>query len=365
MSRIKIRILALALALVLLPLSLEGQQQRHRRGRGGPTDRVVRVVATQPPYATLAEAVGRDRVDASAIASPAQNPHAVRPKPSYAMELRRADLFITTGLDLELWVPTLLDRAGNRRVMEGGAGYVTAYTGVQLLDVPVSTDRSQGEIHLYGNPHFHTDPLRALQVAENITIGLKRVAPGGAGDFDAGLQALRDRMHRGLFGDDLVEILGGETLERLALGGTLMTFLEENQLEGAPLTARLGGWLKEAEGFRGRDVVCYHKNWQYFEERFGLNCVEYVETKPGIPPTPAHVAHLLSVMEEQNLRIVLAADYFDRNKVESVARRGGAIPVMLPLALPVTETGDEYFRLVDLWISELNEAFRQADSQTP
>ncbi len=357
--------LILALVLTLFPLMVEGQQQRQGRGRGGGSGGMVRVVATQPPYATLANAVGGNLVSAMAISSPNQNPHTVRPKPSFAMELRRADLFITTGLDMELWVPTLLDRAGNRQVMEGGRGYVTAYTGVKLRDIPVSTDRSQGEIHLYGNPHFHTDPLRALQVAENVTIGLKRVAPERAAEFDAGLQALRDQMYRRLFGDELVEILGGETLERLAMGGTLMSFLEENQLEGTPLMDRLGGWLKQAEPIRGRNLICYHKNWQYFEERFGVNCVEYVETKPGIPPTPNHVAHLLSLMEEQDLKVIVAADYFDRNKVESVARRADAIPLMLPLALPLTEDGDEYFRLVELWISGFIDAFREADALTP
>ena len=135
----------------------------------------VRVVATLPVYADLAEKIGGAEVDVSAIASPNEDAHFVRPKPSFALSIRRADLFITTGLDLELWAPVVLDRAGNADVSEGGRGYVTAYTGIELLDIPVSADRSGGDVHIFGNPHVTTDPLRALQVARNITVGLGRV----------------------------------------------------------------------------------------------------------------------------------------------------------------------------------------------
>ncbi|MCH8813346.1 MAG: zinc ABC transporter substrate-binding protein, partial [Gemmatimonadetes bacterium] len=112
----------------------------------------VRVVATLPVYADLAEKIGGAEVDVSAIASPNEDAHFVRPKPSFALSIRRADLFITTGLDLELWAPIVLDRAGNADVSEGGRGYVTAYTGIELLDIPVSADRSGGDVDSFGNP---------------------------------------------------------------------------------------------------------------------------------------------------------------------------------------------------------------------
>ena len=143
----------------------------------GPVRDPIRVVATLPVYAEIAKEIGGAEVDVSSIANPNEDAHFVRPKPSFALDLRRADMFINTGLDLELWVPTLLDRAGNAQVMEGGRGYVTTYTGIRLLDIPVAADRSAGDVHIYGNPHLTTDPLRALQVARNITTGLKRVSP--------------------------------------------------------------------------------------------------------------------------------------------------------------------------------------------
>ncbi len=237
----------------------------------------VRVVATLPIYAEITREIGGQEVMVSSIANPNEDAHFVRPKPSFALDIRRADMFVTTGLDLELWVPTLLDRAGNSNVLEGSRGYVTAYTGIELLDVPVSADRSGGDVHIFGNPHLTTDPLRTLQVARNITIGLKRVAPDRATHFDAGLSSFTEQIYQRLFGERLVELIGGETLEQLALNRTLFEFLEQQEFECEPLIESLGGWLQLATPFRGQEIICYHKNWAYFENRFQVRCADYVE----------------------------------------------------------------------------------------
>jgi zinc/manganese transport system substrate-binding protein len=316
----------------------------------------VRVVTTLPVYASIAESIGGPQVRVTAIADPSEDPHFVRPRPSYALELRRADLFVTTGLDLELWVPALLDKAGNASVLEGGRGYVTAYTGIDLLDIPPAADRSQGDVHVYGNPHLHTDPLRMIRVARNIATGLERVAPDRATAFRQGLARFEAEVQRRLFGAQLVEMLGGETLVRLAENGTLHGFLEREQFEGRPLSERLGGWLAAASSLRGARIVCYHKNWAYFEQRFGVTCAEYVETKPGIQPTPRHVAHLLDLMRNEGISVVLAASYFDSGRVESVARRGDARAVQVPMQPGARPGVQTYFDLVDLWIRELTTA---------
>ncbi len=319
----------------------------------------VRVVATLPVYADLAEKIGGAEVDVSAIASPNEDAHFVRPKPSFALSIRRADLFITTGLDLELWAPTVLDRAGNRDVSEGGRGYVTAYTGIELLDVPAAADRSGGDVHIFGNPHLTTDPLRALQVARNITVGLQRVAPERTGVWNAGLTRLAADIHQRLFGVRLVELLGGAVLERLALQGTLHAFLQGEEFEGRPLIAELGGWLGVAEAFRGREIICYHKNWAYLEDRFGVRCAEFVEAKPGIPPTPGHVASLLERMENEGIAVILAASHYDERKVETVAERGMARSVVVSMNPGGSAGIDDYFALVDTWVDGLAQAFAQ------
>ena len=317
----------------------------------------VRVVATLPVYADIARRIGGSEVEVTSIANPNEDAHFVRPKPSFALELRRADVFVTTGLDLELWAPTLLDRASNADVMEGGRGYVSAYTGIDLLDIPVAADRSQGDVHIFGNPHLTTDPLRTLQVARNITVGLKRVAPDRAATFDAGLARFTDQIHRRLFGDRLVEMLGGATLENLALSGGLTAFLESQEFEGRALSEYLGGWLGTAGAFRGKRIICYHKNWAYFEQRFQVTCADYVEAKPGIPPTPGHVSRLIDRMQNEGLNVLLAASYFDRNKVETVARRGNARAVIVPLQPGVTGV-ESYFDVVDRWVEGLEAAFQ-------
>lgn len=318
----------------------------------------VRVVTTLSVYGDIVRQIGGEHVTVVSIAHPNEDAHFVRPKPSFALELRRADMFVTTGLDLELWVPSLLDKAGNARVGEGGRGYVTAYTGVELLDIPAGADRSAGDVHLYGNPHLHTDPLRVVQIARNVTTGLKRVAPDRSDRWDRGLEDFTDRVHRALFGDELIELLGGETLSRLARSGNLFSFLSDTQHEGAPLIDRLGGWLARGAVFRDQRIICYHKNWAYFEDRFRVTCADYVEAKPGIPPTPRHVSELISEMQEGGFNVLLAANYFDRGKVQTVASRGGATAVIVPL-YPVdgSDTIGDYFQLVDFWIDRLAAGF--------
>lgn len=326
-------------------------------GRAALAQEPVNVVATLPVYADIVRQVGGANVEVTSIAHPSEDAHFVRPKPSFALALRRADMFVTTGLDLELWVPTLLDKAGNQDVMEGGKGYVTAYAGVELLDIPGGVDRSGGDVHLYGNPHLHPDPLRVVQIARNVTVGLRRVAPDRGAEWDAGLADFTDRIHRSLFGDALVDMLGGETLDRLARSGNLFSFLEEQEAGGAPLLDRLGGWLAQAEPFRNQRMICYHKNWTYLEDRFLVQCVDYVEAKPGIPPTPRHVADLIALMKDQGIAVLLAANYFDDSKVETVAERGGAQAVIVPLYPFEGAAPADYFALVDLWVSRLAQAF--------
>jgi zinc/manganese transport system substrate-binding protein len=317
----------------------------------------IRVVVTLPVYADLVREIGGSAVEVSAIANPNEDAHFVRPKPSFALDLRRADVFVTTGLDLELWVPVLLDRASNSAVLEGGRGYIAAYPGIQLLDIPISLDRSGGDVHIYGNPHLTTDPLRALQVARNIATGLKRAAPGQADNFNHGLQNFTDQIYQRLFGDRLIELLGGETLEQLALSGNLFEFLEANKFEDVPLINVLGGWLAEAESFRGRQIICYHKNWTYFEDRFQVECADYVEAKPGMPPTPGHVSQLITRMHDEKIGVLLGATYFDRRKLKAVADRGNARLVQVPMSPGVIEGVDNYFSLVDTWVKSLAHAF--------
>ena len=320
----------------------------------------VNVVATLPVYAEITQAIGGDLVEVEAIADPREDAHFVRPRPSFALMIRRADLFITTGLDLELWVPALLDKAGNADVREGGRGYVTTYQGIELRDIPQAADRSEGDIHVYGNPHVFTDPLNIIAVAGNIATGLKRVDAANAATYDRNLAAFTARVHERMYGARMVEMLKGPTLELLDRQGRLMPFLRDTEYNGTPLIEFLGGWHAAAAPFRGQQIICYHKNWAYFENRFDVTCADYVEAKPGIPPTPGHVGRLIDLMRNQGIDVLLAANYFDGSKVRAVARRAGASPVIVPLQPGGAPDVDTYFDVVDRWVNGLAAAFGDA-----
>ena len=319
----------------------------------------------------MARQIGGDLVDVAAIARGDQDPHFVRPRPSYTVMLRNADLFITTGLDLELWVPTLLDAAGNRRILEGANGYVAAWPGIEMMNVPSTVSRTEGDVHIYGNPHIHTDPLNVVLIARNVLAGLSKVDPAHAQEFEQREKQLEDRLHRRLFGDDLVDLLGGESLARLARSDKLWDFLATNEYprgSGHKLEERLGGWLRQAEPLRGRKVIGYHKNWAYFGHRFGLDFAGYIEPKPGIPPTPRHVEAITALIREQGIQVIWTANYFDPGKPRVIADKTGAKVVIVPLSTGGDPEAPGYEELVDLWLKRLREAFGVEDStgrQTP
>jgi zinc/manganese transport system substrate-binding protein len=317
----------------------------------------VKVVTSLTTYGAIAREIVGDRGVVKSIATGDENPHYVQPKPSFVPLLAQADVFVTTGLDLELWVPALLDKASNPKVTEGGPGYVAAYAGIDLLDVPTSYSRSQGDIHVYGNPHIWTSPLNAMQVARNILTGLKRVSPGNADYFTQREKDFEDRIHQALFGEDLVKLLGGATLADLDRQGKLLDFLKAKQYQGAPLLNRLGGWLKEAMPFRGKPIACYHKEWDYFSREYDVPCVDYIEPKPGIPPTPGHVLEVINKMRTQHIQVLLSTNYYDRNQVMEVAQKTGGKAVIVPSNTGGAAGINTYFDLMNLWISELARAF--------
>jgi ABC-type Zn uptake system ZnuABC Zn-binding protein ZnuA len=317
----------------------------------------IKVVTTIQDYAAIARDIGGERVEVEAIVSGNADAHFIKPKPSYAIMLKEADLFVSTGLDLELWAPVLVNKSGNRSIVDGAEGYVAASHGVDLLEKPTSMDRSAGDVHIYGNPHITTSPINVSTIARNIATGLCKVDAEGCDAYKANLEKFNDRLARHLYGDRLLETLGVETLDSLARNGRLVPFLEEHGL-----LDELGGWLGEAMPFRGQKLVCYHKNWVYFTTLFGLSVVDYVEVKPGIPPTARHVADLVERIQDEDIRVLLTANYFERRKPELIAERTGIVPVVVPMFVGGEPGVDSYFDVVDLWISRLGAAYAEAGS---
>ncbi len=316
----------------------------------------IEVVTTLSAYAVLAEEVGGERVNVRSISRGDEDSHFVKPKPSFALMLRDADVFVTTGLDLELWAPVLLDKSGNREIREGSAGYVNASEGVPLLDVPASADRSGGDVHAFGNPHVFTSPLNAKIIAANIAAGFERVDPEGADFYGKRLVGFQSRIDEALYGKELLEVLPASTLEPLARQGRLIPFLEGQMLGEAPLVDRLGGWLGRARPFHDAKIVAYHKNWIYLTELLAFEVVDYVEPKPGIPPSARHVHGLIERIQASDIQVILAASYFEIGKVNAIAKRTGCAVARVPLG-PVDGKPATYFGLFELWLSDLEAAF--------
>ena len=360
-ARTSLRPAALLAALLALPAATPAAHVPAPAGSASqaPEDdqETIRVVTTLPTYAAIAREITGDLARVEAIARGDEDPHFVTPRPSFARAISRADLFVTTGLDLEVWVPGLLDRANNARVLEGAPGHVVAHSGIRLLDVPETASRAGGDIHVYGNPHVHTDPVNAAQIARNILAGLRRVDPDNAAEYERRTRDFEDRVLRRTFGDRIVELLGPESLFELARAGRFWSFVEGREIDGRPLVDHLGGWLEEAAPFRGRQLACYHKNWSYFSHRFRIPCSIYVEEKPGVPPTPGQVGRVIRFMRGEELPVLLAANYFSRGQVDRVAERTGGTAVIVPEHVGGAEGVDTYFDLVDLWVTRLAEAY--------
>jgi zinc/manganese transport system substrate-binding protein len=329
-----------------------------------PADPPLRVVTSLTTYGAIAREIVGDRVTVTSIAQGNEDPHFVQPKPSFVRLLRDADLFVTTGLDLELWVPALLDRAGNRKIVDGAPGYVAAYRGIDLLEVPASLSRSQGDIHVDGNPHIHTDPLNGIIIARNVLAGLQRVSPRDAAYFAGREKDFERRVLEATMGQALVSTLTPATAFELLRTNRLQSFLASQKYQGKPLSEQLGGWLKQAEVLRGKEMACYHKEWAYFSRRFDVDCMTFIEAKPGIPPTPRHVQEVIALMKQRKVPALFASNYFDRKQIQQVAERTGARAVIVPENTDGAPGVKTYFDLVNTWITSLTAAFRSVAVRT-
>ncbi|MFH1594313.1 MAG: metal ABC transporter substrate-binding protein [Candidatus Omnitrophota bacterium] len=319
----------------------------------------LKVVTTLPDYAVFAERIGKERVLVSHIVGGDQDAHFIRPKPSFVTRLRDADVLIATGLDLELWLPTIINKSGNTHIRSGQRGYVSAAQGMNLLEKPQTISRIEGGVHIYGNPHVTCSPINMKVAARNIATGLIKNDPEGKEVYLANLKNLLDEIDRRLFGEELVQVLGGDTLCGMTEKETLIPFLKKQTLRDKPLIDYLGGWMKKMFSIRGTPIVTYHKNWVYFLKLFGLEEAGTIEPKPGIPPSPKHVTSLVELMRAREIRVILAANYFDEQKIRTVANRVNAKAVIVPLYVGGEAGVDDYFQLVDCWIDGLIAAYSE------
>jgi zinc/manganese transport system substrate-binding protein len=278
------------------------------------------VVATTPDLGAIAHAIGGENIQLTVLAQPTEDPHFVDAKPSFIVRLNHADVLIEGGAELEIgWLPALLDQSRNPKIAAGAPGHIAAAQGVQLLEVPSTLDRSRGDIHAAGNPHYLVDPDNAKIVARHITEVFCTLDAKSAPAYRANLQQ----------------------------------FVQA-------LDSKLAEWEKQMAPFRGQQVVAYHNSWLYFGQRFGLKIDLFLEPKPGVPPTPTHLAEVIIGMKADKVHVILVDPYLNRRTAETVAGKTGATVVdvsQFPGGVKGTEGG--YIPLMDHLVSSVARALKE------
>lgn len=274
---------------------------------------IIKVVTTTTDLKSITEYVGGNKVSVSSIATGYQNPHFVDPKPSYIISLSNANMFVTVGLDLETgWSPQLLASSRNSKIQKGSAGYVDASVGVGLLQVPSSVNRGEGDIHIYGNPHYWLDPLNGKVIARNIADGLERIDPSNKDYYEANLQ----------------------------------TFYQK-------INDKLAEWVSKMAPYKGTKIIAYHNEWVYFEKRFGLEIVDFMEPKPGIPPSPSQLVKVIKEVAANHIKVIISSPYFTTSSSDVVAKQTGVKELTMATSTGAFTSVKDYFDLFDYNIDNL------------
>jgi len=280
-------------------------------------DKLNVVTATQD-LASIGADIGGDKVTIEAIAKGYQDPHFVEPKPSFLLKLKKADLLVVVGLQLEIgWLPPLITQSGNSKIQVNANGYMDMSTFCEILEIPTTqVTRAMGDVHPLGNPHYWLNPENGRRIAKAYQNKFSEMRPGDAAYF----------------------------AQRYSDFDKKLTDAEKR-------------WDAAMAPYKGRKVVTYHRSWPNFCERFGLVVVDYVEPKPGIPPTPSHTLEVINTMKRDGIKLVLVEPYFDLRTPNSIAQQtGGQVLVLMPSVGGVKEVTD-YFQLFDYDIKLLTDAF--------
>ena len=322
-----------------------------------PASAKLKVMTTTTDLASIARAVGGDAVEVTAIASGDQDPHFIEARPSLMSGARNADLLVEVGMELEVgWEPLILQGARNPKIQAGQPGHLDASEGVRKLEVPTGTvDRSQGDVHPFGNPHYWLDPWNARVVSQEIADRLAQLSPQDAPAIRERAAAFRARLDAAMFGADLAKAAGGDALWRMADGDLPAALKAEAARRGGALPP-LGGWAARLAPFRGAAVMTYHKSWPYLLDRFGLVTVGEIEPKPGIPPSPSHLLELIKAAQQAHAKAILVEPWYGNQAPDLVAGRTGAKVVSVTQSVE-TADGDyvEHFgKIVEALASALS-----------
>ncbi len=315
----------------------------------------LRVVTTTTDLAAIVRAVGGDKVKVTSIATGYEDPHFIAAKPSYMMAARKADLWIRVGLELEIgYEQLILDGSRNAKIRVSSPGHLDASEGILRLEVPTQRiDRSMGDIHPLGNPHHWLDPLNGRIITKSIGKRLEKLAPEHADYFKEQTASFQRELDERMFGRELVAKVGGGKLWALLIRGRLDKTLED------PGQPALGGWLAAMRPHVGKKIVTYHRSWSYFTHRFGLVVAEELEPKPGIPPSPGHVADVVKRVKAEGVTVLLMEPFYSRKAPELVAAETGISVIECANSVGGQTEATDYLTMIDNVVARVSTALNR------
>jgi len=280
--------------------------------------KTLNVLTTTTDLKSVVEFVGKDKVKVFSLGDGDQNYHFLSAKPSYMVKAKKADLFIRVGLDLEIGYESLiLEGSRNPDIRVGRQGHLDASEGITPRDVPDEVDRSMGDIHAGGNPHYWLDPLNMKIVASSIASRLSEISPENKSVFAKNLINFHSRIDR-----------------------------------------KMAEWKKALAPYTGEKLITYHKTWKYFAERFSFEIIGELEQKPGVPPSPSHLKNVIGMVKENNVKIILNENIYTNAAAQYVAQRTGAVVINTPISVGGAKGTDDYFSLMDKIVQDVAGGFQ-------
>lgn len=311
---------------------------------------VLKVCCATTDLGSISKEVGGDQVEVTTFVKGPEDPHFIEAKPGFVKALSEADFFVVIGMELEIgWAPVLLQNCRNKNVLVGNPGYVDVSSVIKALETPAGTvDRSMGDIHAQGNPHYLSDPLNGLKAAGLLRDRFTDKRPDKKEYFAKRFEDFRSRIGTALVGEALAKKYNFEKLALLGEQGKLVAFLKSQKDDTA-----LGGWLGRLAPYYGAKVIADHNLWPYFSKRFGIEVVGFLEPKPGIAPTTKHLSEVIGLMKAQGVKAILSVPYFDSRHAEIVVKATNAkIAALAHQSGGRNGTGD-YITFVDYNVKQL------------
>lgn len=267
----------------------------------------LRIFACEPEWAALADEIGGELVETYSATTALQDPHYIQARPSLIAQVRRADLVICSGAQLEIgWLPALLQKANNRKVLPGKDGYLEASRSVVRLDATGNVDRAKGDIHPQGNPHIQTNPHNIASVAVTLKARMAKLDPDKSMGYERNLKRFMDKWQ-----------------------------------------AAITRWEAQAVSLRGRRVITHHKSWVYLERWLGLVEAANLEAIPGLPPTATHLSRLTTEFADGGADIIIRSPYQDAKASDWLSERIGVPAIVLPLTVGGTDGATDLFAMFD------------------